>query len=210
MILFLRPCCVLVDGNKAPWRRSVSCWQLSKHQQNTFLNKLDRHSVCKRRTPAAYCNLEGEQCQGDLLFTDGDVAIPSLHLHVARQALNVEVCVMEGENSVRLALLCLNISPSLCLCFQSVELYLAVAFVREEPATTGIWAHRAALIRWGLVPCATTACVRGSVCVYVCCSFVRIWTCEEAFCGFNFLHIFWIYCTWVLKGSVKCIFLHSV
>lgn len=78
-----------------------------------------------------------------------------------------EYSVPRPPLSLSLSLLSVNISPSHSLCFQSVELYLAVALVGEEPATTGIWAHRAALIRRGLVPCATAACER-SVCVYVC------------------------------------------
>lgn len=62
-----------------------------------------------------------------------------------------------------------------------------MAFVGEETATTGMWAHRAALIRWGLMPCATTACVRRSV-LQLCLAFEDGFLCVY----FNF---------WIVKGG---------
>ena len=102
------------------------------------------------------------------------------------------VCVMEAENILCLALLCHSLSLSLCQ-YLSISLSLS-AFSQEsftwrwrwwgeEPATTGIWAHRAALIRRGLVPCATSACER-SVCVCVC---VSVCVCELQHCLYSLM-----------------------
>lgn len=93
----------------------------------------------------------------------------------------------------------LSLHLSLSVCSVSFHLVVAMALVGEEPATTGIWAHRAALIRRGLVPCAATACERSvSVCVSVsfcvCAAAVCVWRSVSLalFCVF-----LWMYWTWV-------------
>lgn len=127
----------------ASWRATPS---FEKFRQKKKKKKLEK--------------LEGEQCRRDVLFANACV-FPVMSCWSVR----VWVCVMEADNTLCLALLCHPFSVAISPSFSPgafSQLYLALA--REEPATTGIWAHRAALIRRGLVPCATTACER-SVCV---------------------------------------------
>lgn len=138
------------DGDKASGAGRSVPWQKAKHL------------FVKMRRAAVSCNLEGEQCRE----TCCSLTWMQSPLRAASWVMSVGVCVMVDENAPRLALRCHPLPQyllHLCLCVQSESFYLAVAFVGEETATTGMWAHRAALIRWGLMPCATTAYVRRSV-----------------------------------------------
>lgn len=64
-------------------------------------------------------------------------------------------CAMEAKNVLCFTLLCnclsfsRNLSIIISVCVFS-QIYLMMGLMREEPVTTGIWAHRAALIRIGM------------------------------------------------------------
>lgn len=81
----------------------------------------------RRRRPAVYCNLEGEQCQWDWSFANVS-ANACVFPVVSCWSVRVCVCVMEAENILRLALLCHSLflrlyrSIFLSRCFQSALL----------------------------------------------------------------------------------------